>query len=167
MRRLLFALLALGGIAAAVGWKAKAPVLRDTTGLEKLIGDKSKGEMVFWASGCASCHMAYPPAFLSKSAWQKIMGGLDRHYGADASIDTITQRQIGIWLQAQAGTYKRVEVSSPGERITTTQWFEKKHRKIDKAVWGRQSIKGKAQCQACHTSADIGDFEDERVRIPK
>ncbi len=116
---------------------------------------------------CASCHMAYPPALLSKSAWQKIMGGLDRHYGADASIDTITQRQIGIWLQTQAGTYKRVEVSSPGERITTTHWFEKKHRKIDKSVWSRQSIKGKAQCQACHTSADIGDFEDERVRIPK
>ena len=115
---------------------------------------------------CASCHMAYPPALLSKPAWQKIMSGLDKHYGTDASLDGPTQKQIGVWLQAQGGTYKRVETSSPEERITSTQWFEKKHRSIDKIVWLRISIKGKAQCQACHTSADIGDFEDDRVRIP-
>ncbi|MEY3427514.1 MAG: hypothetical protein RIS60_866, partial [Pseudomonadota bacterium] len=36
---------------------------------------------------CASCHMAYPPAMLSKSSWQRIMGGLDKHYGTDASLD--------------------------------------------------------------------------------
>jgi cytochrome c peroxidase len=47
-----------------------------------------------------------------------------------------------------------------------TQWFEKKHRKIDKAVWTRKSVNGKAQCQACHQGADIGDFEDDGVRIP-
>ena len=115
---------------------------------------------------CATCHMAYPPALLSKPAWQKIMSGLDKHYGTDASLDGPTQKQIGVWLQAQGGTYKRVETSSLEERITSTQWFEKKHRSIDKNVWLRKSIKGKAQCQACHTSADIGDFEDDRVRIP-
>ena len=74
---------------------------------------------------CASCHMAYPPALLSKPAWQKIMSGLDKHYGTDASLDGPTQKQIGVWLQAQGGTYKRVETSSTEERITTTQWFEK------------------------------------------
>ena len=58
MRRLLLALLALGGSAAAVGWHATAPGLRDTSGLENLIGDTSKGETVFWAAGCAACHMA-------------------------------------------------------------------------------------------------------------
>jgi len=50
--------------------------------------------------------------------------------------------------------------------LTTTQWFEKKHRKIDKAVWTRKSVNGKAQCQACHQGADIGNFEDDGVRIP-
>jgi nitrate/TMAO reductase-like tetraheme cytochrome c subunit len=119
-----------------------------------------------YQSECASCHMAYPPAMLSKAAWQKIMQGLDHHYGTDASVDAATRRQIGVWLQAHGGTYKRVEESSPGERLSTTQWFESKHRKIDKAVWARQSIKGKAHCQVCHTSADIGNFEDDHVRIP-
>ena len=115
---------------------------------------------------CASCHMAYPPAMLSKSSWQRIMGNLDKHYGTDASLDAATERQIGVWLQSLGGTYKRVEASSPADRLTTTQWFEKKHRKIDKAVWARKSVNGKAQCQACHQGADIGDFEDDGVRIP-
>ena len=115
---------------------------------------------------CASCHMAYPPAMLSKPAWQRIMGSLDKHYGSDASLDAATVRQIGMWLQAYGGTYKRVEDSSPADRLTTTQWFAKKHRTIEKAVWARKSINGKAQCQACHQAADIGDFEDDRVRIP-
>ena len=115
---------------------------------------------------CASCHMAYPPAMLSKPSWQRIMGGLDKHFGTDASLDKATERQIGAWLQAQGGTYKRVEASSPGDRLTTTTWFEKKHRKIDKAVWTRKSINGNAHCQACLQGADMGDFEDDRGRIP-
>ena len=32
-----------------------------------------------YKSECASCHMAYPPAMLSKSSWQRIMGSLDKH----------------------------------------------------------------------------------------
>ena len=115
---------------------------------------------------CATCHMAYPPAMLSKSSWQKIMSGLDKHYGTDASLDAANHGQISAWLQAHGGTYKRVELSSPDERLSTTQWFSKKHKKIDKEVWNRPSIKSKANCQACHKGADIGDFEDDRVRIP-
>ena len=117
-------------------------------------------------SECASCHMVYPPAFLPKESWTRIMGGLEKHYGTDASVDAATERQIGVWLQSLGGTYKRVEASSPADRLTTTQWFEKKHRKIDKAVWTRKSVNGKAQCQACHQGADIGNFEDDGVRIP-
>ncbi|MEO0029968.1 MAG: hypothetical protein RJB45_2009 [Pseudomonadota bacterium] len=115
---------------------------------------------------CASCHMAYPPAMLSKPAWQRVMGKLDKHYGTDASIDVATERQIGAWLQTFGGTYKRAETTSPEDRLTTTQWFEKKHRVVDKAVWTRKSVNGKAQCQACHQGAEKGDFDDDRVRIP-
>jgi len=138
-------------------------------GLPLAMADKplmSTTVLPVYKTECASCHMAYPPAMLSKPSWQRIMGGLDKHYGTDASLDKATERQIGAWLQAQGGTYKRVEASSPGDRLTTTTWFEKKHRKVDKAVWTRKSINGKAQCQACHQGADMGDFEDDRVRIP-
>lgn len=53
--RSLFALLLVG---AAFGWYLTAPSLRSTTAAEALTGDPAHGEVIFWASGCASCHAA-------------------------------------------------------------------------------------------------------------
>ena len=41
---------------------------------------------------CGSCHAAYPPGMLPARSWQRVMGGLDRHYGSDASLDAPTSR---------------------------------------------------------------------------
>lgn len=71
MAKLLRSLLALAIFGAAVGWYLTAPVLRDTSGLAALTPDKTHGETVFWASGCASCHMA-PGA---KGADQLVLAG--------------------------------------------------------------------------------------------
>ena len=57
---------------------------------------------------CAGCHMAYPPGMLPASSWSRMMKGLDQHYGTDASLDPAMVRQISVWLEAHAGTYKRV-----------------------------------------------------------
>ena len=40
-----------------------------------------------WKTECGSCHLAYPPELLPASSWRRIMAGLDRHFGADASLD--------------------------------------------------------------------------------
>lgn len=116
---------------------------------------------------CAGCHMAYPPGFLSKSAWTRIMNGLEKHYGSDASLDEASVREISKWLGQHAGSYKRVIESSPQDRITTTAWFERKHREIKPEVFKRASIKSAANCAACHVKADQGNFSDDFVRIPK
>ncbi len=93
MLRVLRILIALGVIAAAVGWYITAPVLRDTAALEKLSGDKTKGETIFWASGCASCHMA-PGA---KGADQLVLAG-------------------GLALPTQFGTFYAPNISSDPEQ---------------------------------------------------
>ena len=116
---------------------------------------------------CAACHLAYPPALLPAASWQRIMAGLDRHYGVDASLDAASVREIGAWLQANAGGYKRVRSEPPQDRITRSDWFERKHRDVADAVWQRASVKSRANCMACHTQADRGDFDDDRVRIPR
>ena len=116
---------------------------------------------------CASCHAAYPPGMLPKRSWQRLMGGLDRHYGSDASLDTKTLQQIDTWLQAHAGTYKRVVEEPPEDRITRSAWFERKHRKIDAAVWKLASVKSAANCAACHSGADRGRFDDDDLRMPQ
>ena len=116
---------------------------------------------------CAACHMAYPPGMLPASSWSRMMTRLDQHYGTDASLDAAMVRQIGTWLEAHAGTYKRVREAPPQDRITQSAWFERKHRDVEPAVWKRAAVGSRANCMACHTRADQGDFDDDRVRIPK
>ena len=42
---------------------------------------------------CAACHLAYPPGMLPAPSWKRIMGGLEHHYGTDASLDEASVRQ--------------------------------------------------------------------------
>jgi len=124
-----------------------------------------------YAQECAACHMAYPPGLLPAASWQRILRGLDQHYGTDASLDPAAVQQIDVWLQANAGTSRRVAAESadgpPQDRITRSAWFERKHRRVAAEVWQRASVKSRANCQACHGGAERGDFEDDAVRIPK
>ena len=115
---------------------------------------------------CAACHLAYPPGLLPARSWGRLMGGLDRHYGTDASLDGKALQQINAWLQAHAGTYKRVVEEPPQDRITRSAWFERKHRKIDAAVWKLPSVKSAANCAACHTGAESGRYDDDNLRLP-
>src|SRR5512135_1196331 len=39
-----------------------------------------------YRSECGSCHTLYSPGLLPARSWQKIMGGLDKHFGDDASL---------------------------------------------------------------------------------
>lgn len=119
-----------------------------------------------FAQECASCHMAYPPGMLPAASWQRMMSGLDKHYGTDASLDTATTQQLVDWLRANAGTYKRVREEPPQDRITRTAWFERKHRQIQPAVWTLASVKSAANCAACHTGAELGNFDDDNIRLP-
>lgn len=115
---------------------------------------------------CAACHTAYPPGVLPARSWQRIMSGLEQHYGTDASLDPATVKQLGDWLQAYAGTYKRVAEEPPQDRITRSAWFVRKHRKIDAAVWKHASVKSAANCAACHTQADSGTYDEDKLQFP-
>ncbi|MBX9835768.1 MAG: diheme cytochrome c [Burkholderiaceae bacterium] len=115
---------------------------------------------------CGACHTAYPPSMLPARSWQRTMDGLNKHFGTDAALDTATTQQLNAWLQAHAGTYKRVREEPPQDRLTRSAWFERKHRKIDPSVWQHPSIKSAAQCGTCHTRADEGDYDDDNVRFP-
>ncbi len=116
---------------------------------------------------CGSCHLAFPPNLLPKASWQRVMNGLDKHYASDASLDAATQKQIDTWLQTYGGQGKRAREEPPQDRITRSAWFERKHRGVSAATFKPASIKSPANCTACHRDAAQGDFEEDRVRIPK
>ena len=117
---------------------------------------------VVYTQECGSCHLAFPPNLLPKASWQRVMNGLDKHYGSDASLDAATQKQIDTWLQTYGGQGKRAREEPPLDRITRSAWFERKHREVSAATFKRA-----ANCTACHRDAAQGDFEEDRVRIPK
>lgn len=115
---------------------------------------------------CAACHTAYAPALLPAQSWQRILSGLDKHYGTDASLDPATVKQLSSWLQANAGSGRRVADVPPEDRITRSAWFVRKHREVDPSFWTHASIKSAANCAACHVGADKGNFDEDSVRLP-
>lgn len=116
---------------------------------------------------CSSCHVAYPPGLLPAASWGRVMGGLSKHYGTDASLDDATTREIGAWLKAHAGTGRKGGEEPPQDRISKANWFVRKHDEVSANTWKRASIGSAANCSACHAGAAKGDFEEHAVRIPK
>jgi len=116
---------------------------------------------------CAACHIAYPPGMLPAASWQRLMGNLQNHYGTDASLDAATVKQLSVWLNTHAGTYKRVSAPPPDDRITRSAWFIREHDEVPAATWKRPAVKSAANCAACHTQADQGDFRERNIRIPR
>lgn len=51
---------------------------------------------------CTSCHMAYPPGLLPEKSWIKIMNGLDKHFGEDASLSEADKKEVLEYLVAGA-----------------------------------------------------------------
>jgi hypothetical protein len=101
---------------------------------------------------CGSCHVAYPPQLLPATSWRELMARLDRHFGADASLDGKLQADIGRFLEANAG--RRAAAPGAEPRITQTRWFRKEHQGEIPAN------QNPANCAACHRSAERGIYDD-------
>ena len=118
---------------------------------------------------CASCHTPYAPGLLPAASWQRIMGNLGKHFGTDASLDAASTREIGQWLQANAGSYRRATEEPPQDRITKSAWFLRQHRpgEVPADAWKRPAVGSPANCSACHGNAAKGNFNEHEVRIPR
>ena len=121
---------------------------------------------------CGSCHIVYPPQFLSEQSWSALMSSLANHFGSDASLDDATAREIGEFLRANAGRRATVDASGhPLERISETVWFRSAHRPgedgLTEAIFDSEPVKSPANCGACHRQAADGDYSERSIRIPR
>lgn len=119
---------------------------------------------------CAACHLAYPPGLLPAASWRRLMADLPHHFGTDASVDAATLKQLSGWLAANAGTTQQVARDPrppPQDRITQAAWFVREHEEVPPATWARPAIKSAANCAACHTRAEQGEFRERDIRIPR
>jgi hypothetical protein len=116
---------------------------------------------------CGSCHLAFPPALLSSADWQKVMAGLDKHYGDNASLDNQTRRQIEDFLVRNAGSAWKLGVGGGDPpRLTLTSRFKRKHREISPATWQDKRVGSLANCAACHPRAEAGSFSEHEITMP-
>jgi hypothetical protein len=118
-----------------------------------------------WQAECGSCHVAFPPRMLPAVSWREMIAGLDKHFGTDASLDAPTAKEIGTFLEQNASTRKQEPTAKPVLRISELRWFVREHRKVSESTW--KLVKSPANCSACHTKADSGDYRERNIRMPK
>ena len=115
---------------------------------------------------CGTCHLPFPPALLTGADWRRVMAGLDKHYGSDASLDQPTRKKIEDFLVANGGAERRLAGAGDPPRLTATNWFRREHDEVQTAIWRDARIKSAANCGACHTRADQGSFREREIMLP-
>lgn len=135
-------------------------------------GSVCAGEKVYtatdpaWKAECGSCHVAYPPSLSPASSWRQLMTGLDKHFGTDASLDPAIAQSIARFLETNAST-QRTRATETSLRITESAWFRREHDEVPARIWKSAAVKSPANCTACHTRAEQGDFRERTLRVPQ
>ncbi len=120
---------------------------------------------------CGSCHMVFPPQFLPKRSWQKLVETLADHFGENASLAEGQRKAVLDYLvdfaadSPKAGRegQKFAQSIAAGQtplRITDTPRWVREHRKVRADQWQDPKVKSKVNCLACHKGAEQGVYED-------
>lgn len=129
-----------------------------------------------YAAACGECHFAYQPWLLPAASWQKLMDGLDDHFGSAVVVTAAQKQNLRGYLTQNAadnsadGRGRKMLRGLNGQtplRITETPCFTRKHKDLDAAVFKRPSVGGAGNCPACHSTAAQGDYDDDNITVPK
>lgn len=116
--RILRWLVAVGVIGAGGLWVLARPAPLAASAVEGLSGDVTRGEAVFWAAGCASCHMAEKAegeAELVLKGGQRFASEFGTFIAPNISQDT--EQGIGTWSALDLANAVTRGVSPEGEHL--------------------------------------------------
>lgn len=125
---------------------------------------------------CGACHFAYQAWLLPSGSWDKILEELPSHFGEEVQLDEGAGKTIAEYLQNNGAEHasnkrsRKILKSLKGRtpvRVSEIPYIQEKHHELNAGVFDRSSIGSLSNCVACHVSADRGDYDDDRVRIPK
>ena len=157
------ALFAIAGVATA-GLAALPGRLVPPVGLDPVFAEQ-----------CGACHLAFPPSLAPAATWAAILGDLQHHFGADASLSADQAAQIRAYLAAQSADHwdtlpsHLLGVPAPegSRRITDTPGWRRSHRRIADATFAASPVDGRSDCAACHADAATGAFRPQEIAIPR
>ena len=125
---------------------------------------------------CGDCHFTYQPELLPSGSWDKILAGLEDHFGDTIELDPDSKKVIAEYLKVNAAEHSSAKravkiMRSLGNRaplrITQIPYIQAKHHEIHPDVFKRESIGSISNCLACHPTAEKGIYEDDHVVIPE
>ncbi len=127
-----------------------------------------------WIRECGDCHHAHHPSLLPAASWQKIMQGLNDHFGENASLSKKTATNITQYLtqyaserwDSEAANELRLVNKQKPLQITASPYWLLRHKAISPDIFKRKNIHSKGNCIACHRDATTGHFADEEIAIP-
>lgn len=132
-----------------------------------------------YAEECGACHFAYPPGLLPTRSWEKLLdvNALEDHFGENAELDDDVLASIQHYVYdnaAEKSYFKRsrkiAKATEDGEapiRITDVKYIKRKHHEIPKRmIKDNPDVKSLSNCNACHTQAEKGVFDNDTVNIP-
>lgn len=175
MRQTILGFLLAGGI--ALPFQAALADDDGWFGFGKRRPDVAPVNNTLYAQECGACHFAYQPGLLPARSWQKLMAGLEDHFGENAELDAEEVRRITAYLvenAADRSDYKRsrkmarsIPAGAAPLRITEVPYFRREHSEIPKrVVSGNPKVGSLSNCDACHTRAQDGSFEEGEINIP-
>ena len=126
---------------------------------------------------CSDCHIPYQPQMLPQRSWRKLMDGLVDHFGEELELDQEARKEVLRYLLDNAAdksghrkAAKFLRGLGPNDapiRITDTPRWQKKHQELPKKFWSDARIEFKGRCEACHTKAERGLYDDDDgLRVP-
>lgn len=136
-----------------------------------------KEKNVSYEQACASCHMLYAPSMLPSRSWDKMMKGLNHHFGDNAEVEKQTRQEISEYLQRNSADHVEniysqgmKEFLRPDDetlRISETKYFKLLHDVVKpEMVSGNLEVRSIVRCEICHHEALEGRFNKFNVRIP-
>jgi hypothetical protein len=127
---------------------------------------------------CGSCHMAYQPGWLPAGSWGKLLdaAALSDHFGENAELPAQTRAHLLDYLVSHAADkseYKRsrkvmasLKEGDAPLRITEIAYIRRKHHEIPDSLIKGEKVKSLSYCDACHTKAAMGEYDEDTVVIP-
>jgi hypothetical protein len=183
--RIIGGLLAAGGLIAAglvAGgqYESESDERKEQSGFADRFGfglqDVAPVQNALYRQECGDCHFAYQPGLLPAASWQKLMDNLADHFGENAELDANTAVLVRRYLEAGAadqvytGRSRSIANSLRGAvplRITETLYFRRRHEEIPpRAALQNPEVGSFSRCEACHTRAAEGIYNEHTVRIP-
>ena len=142
--------------------------------MQPAIGMPSTALTASYARECGACHTPHHPSLAPAATWHGIVGGLDEHFGDNASLAPEIAAEIGAYLSANAAerwdspaaNLLLQPAAAEPLRITATAGWRHIHRGVAETTFAIKAVGGRVNCANCHRDADSGRFAPRAISIP-